>query len=90
MVRKHAPARGPKIAQGGLAVMLCEAILHVLLERRVLEKDMAIEVIDSIADIVAELATADARNMHATRESLTAAECSAILNSMRLSLQAHD
>jgi hypothetical protein len=54
------------------------------------EKNKAIDAIDSVADIVPELAAANNENIHAMRESLTVRECSAILSSMRLSLQAHD
>lgn len=90
MVRTRVTAGGAKISQGSLALILCEAILHVLLERRILDKDKAIEAIDSAAEIVAEFASADIGNTRRMRESLTIEECSAILNSMRLTFQAHD
>jgi hypothetical protein len=90
MAGNHPPAPGPKIAQGGLVLMLCEAILHVLVEQHVLEKEHAIDAIDGVADIIAGFAEADGGNIHTQRDLLTLSECAAILNSMRESFEAHD
>ena len=41
---------------GRVALMLCESLLHVLVERGMLTKANAIEAIDTVADLTQEMA----------------------------------
>lgn len=56
MARKVGTTAAARIEHGEVALMLCEAILHVLVERGVLTKDDVIEVLDGVSGIVTELA----------------------------------
>ena len=46
---------------GQVALMLCESLLHVLVEEAVLSREKAIEVIDVVADLVQDPAETRAR-----------------------------
>ncbi len=51
---------------GQVALMLCESLLHVLVEESVLPREKAIEVIDTVADLVRNPAETRARGGHAS------------------------
>ncbi len=46
----------PRDPQGRVALMLCESILHVLVEEGVLSKAKAIEAIETVAELTREMA----------------------------------
>ena len=46
----------PRDPQGKVALMLCESILHVLVEEGVLSKAKAIEAIETVAELTREMA----------------------------------
>ena len=54
MVRKVHPTPSETAGHGQVALMLCEAMLHVLIERGTLTKDDALETLDNVSGIVAE------------------------------------
>jgi hypothetical protein len=54
MVRKIHPTSPETIGHGEVALMLCEAILHVFIERGTLTKDDALEALDNVSGILAE------------------------------------
>ena len=54
MARKVGTTAAARIEHGEVALMLCEAILHVLVERSLLTRDDVIEVLDCVSDIIAE------------------------------------
>ncbi len=41
---------------GQIALMLCESLLHVLVEERVITKEKAIEAIEGVAELMCEMA----------------------------------
>jgi len=55
VARKVQPAQREEIGHGDVALMLCEAILHVLVERGFLTKNDALEALDNVSDVVAEM-----------------------------------
>ena len=57
------PAPDP---HGQVALMLCESLLHVLVEQHVITQEKAIEAIDGIAELTHEIAQADIRRMPRT------------------------
>jgi len=44
-----------RLEHGEVALMLCEAMLHVLVERGLLTKDDVIEMLDGVSGILAEI-----------------------------------
>lgn len=42
--------------QGRVALMLCESILHVLVEENVITKEKALDAINTVADLTREMA----------------------------------
>jgi hypothetical protein len=42
--------------QGRVALMLCESILHVMVEERVITKEKVLEAIDTVAELTREIA----------------------------------
>ena len=46
----------PRDPQGRVALMLCESLLHVLVEEGVLSKAKAIEAIETVAELTREMA----------------------------------
>ena len=42
--------------QGAVALMLCESILHVLVEENVITKEMALDAINTVADLTRDMA----------------------------------
>jgi hypothetical protein len=46
----------PRDPQGRIALMLCESLLHVLVEEGVLSKAKAIEAIETVAELTREMA----------------------------------
>lgn len=42
--------------QGRVALMLCESILHVLVEENVITKEKALDAINTVADLMREMA----------------------------------
>lgn len=86
-------AESAAASQGHLALMLSEAILHVLVERKVIKRSDALEAIDSVAELVAELddAPADppAKPARGHRRATAAArEAAGIIEEMRASFAA--
>ncbi len=53
--RKRAPKPSPG-PQGEVALMLCESLLHVLVEERIITKEKAIEAIESVVELTREMA----------------------------------
>ena len=49
-------AISPRDPQGRVALMLCESILHVLVEEGILSKTKAIEAIETVAELLREVA----------------------------------
>ena len=45
--------------QGRIALMLCESVLHVLVEEGILTKAKAIEAIETVAELTNEIAESD-------------------------------
>jgi hypothetical protein len=72
------------IGHGEVALLLCEAILHVLVERAVLTKRDVIEVLDSVAGIMAEIAQ---QRLPAVR-GIRAVESQKIIEAVRASFEA--
>jgi hypothetical protein len=66
--------------QGRIALMLCESLLHVLVEEGVIAKAKAIEVIESVAELTREMADGNP----ATASHLAADLVSAIAESFAL------
>jgi hypothetical protein len=48
---------------GEVALMLCESLLHVLVEQHVITRETAIEAIDGIAELTREMAQTGTRRM---------------------------
>ena len=46
----------PRDPQGRIALMLCESLLHVVVEEGVLSKAKAIEAIETVAELTREMA----------------------------------
>jgi hypothetical protein len=90
MTRNHQPVTGVTIAQGGVALMLCEAILHVLIQERLLRKEQAIEAIDSVVETIGGLSERETGALRRPHERRAVAEYQAILDSMRSSFYARD
>lgn len=65
--------------------MLCEALLHVLVERQLIARQDALEAIDTVAELVAELAAPPKRKAGARRRGDQLAEAPAIIEAMRAS-----
>jgi len=57
------PAPDP---HGQVALMLCETLLHVLVEQRVITRDTAIEAIEGVAELTRETAQSGNRPMPAS------------------------
>jgi hypothetical protein len=57
------PAPDP---HGQVALMLCESLLHVLVEQHVITQEKAIEAIDGIAELTREMPEARTRRMPRT------------------------
>ena len=55
-VDKRSETVTPRDPQGRVALMLCESILHVLVEEGVLSKAKAIEAIETVAELTREMA----------------------------------
>lgn len=66
-------------------MMLCEALLHILVERRVIRRKDALDAIDSVAELVAELAEEGKQPAGARRP---AREAAGIIEGMRASFVA--
>ena len=58
LVNKEREAMSPVDPQGRVALMLCESVLHVLVEEGVLTKEKAIEAIETVAELTREIAEA--------------------------------
>jgi hypothetical protein len=71
-----------------LALMLCEALLHVLVEKRVISKKSALEVIDTVAELTHELTERGRRPARARRRSGDAQDAIALVEAMRASFGA--
>lgn len=69
--------------RGQLALMLCEALLHVLVEKRVINKKNALDAIDTVAELAHELTERGAL-AHAPRRG-SRREAIALIEAMRLS-----
>ena len=68
-----------------LAVMLSEALLHVLVEKRVITKKSAIEAIDTVAELMREIAERGRRTTGARRRGGSAQEAIAVIEAIRAS-----
>jgi hypothetical protein len=55
-VDKNTETVTPRDPQGRVALMLCESLLHVLVEEGVLSKAKAIEAIETVAELTREMA----------------------------------
>jgi hypothetical protein len=58
LVDKEHEAMSPADPQGRVALMLCESVLHVLVEEGLLTKEKAIEAIETVAELTREIAEA--------------------------------
>ena len=56
LVNKEREAMSPVDPQGRVALMLCESVLHVLVEEGVLTKAKAIEAIETVVELTREIA----------------------------------
>ena len=56
LVDKAGEAATPRDPQGRVALMLCESVLHVLVEEGVLTKAKAIEAIETVLELTCEMA----------------------------------
>jgi hypothetical protein len=88
MVRRLMTVAHGDALQGPLALMLCEALLHVLVERRVIEKKHALEAIDSVAELVAELEQRTSRSAEARRRRIRLRQAAGIVEEIRASFAA--
>ena len=90
MARKIGTTAPKNDLHGLLALMLCEALLHVLVERRVITKKSALEAIDTVAEVTREIAERGKRPapVRARRGSGGAKEALAVIEGMRASFDA--
>ena len=56
LVNKEREAMSPVDPQSRVALMLCESVLHVLVEEGVLTKAKAIEAIETVVELIREIA----------------------------------
>jgi hypothetical protein len=56
LIDKDRKAMSPSDPQGRVALMLCESVLHVLIEEGVLTKAKAIEAIETVVELTREIA----------------------------------
>ena len=87
MTRKTGTTRRKDDLNGQLALMLSEALLHVLVEKRVITTEIALEAVDTVADLIRERPQRGARTKglwpsHGSREAM------AIIETMRASFAA--
>lgn len=73
--------------QGQLALMLCEALLHVLVEKRAITKRAALEAIDTVAELTRER-TERGTGRKGLRRGRDGQEALAIIEAMRRSFAA--
>jgi hypothetical protein len=85
MIRRVVTAASGPDLHGQLALMLCEALLHVLVERRVIKRRDALEAIDSVAELVAEIDEPAGKSARARRRGMAAREAAGIIDGMRAS-----
>jgi hypothetical protein len=69
----------------GLALMLCEALLHVLVEQRIISKQRAMEAIETVAELTRETAA-----LGKSTGSATDRRRSAVLETMQASFAVSD
>lgn len=88
MIRRAVTAAHRNDSEGLLALMMCEALLHILVERRVIRKNDVLEAIDTVAQIVAELGEHGRQPAGVRRRGVRAREAAAIIEEMRASFTA--
>jgi hypothetical protein len=84
MARKAGTTAPKDDLDGQLALMLCEALLHVLVEKRVLTKKTALEAIDTVAELTRERIEREPQPK-APRRRRRGSEAIAIIEAMRAS-----
>jgi len=81
--------KSPPDLHGQVALALCESLLHVLVEAGVLSKELAIEAIDTVAELTRETAdTSVTSRSNSARERAQARAAFALINSIRTSFMA--
>lgn len=86
MARRKAATPLPD-PHGQVALMLCESLLHLLVEERIITKEKAMAAIDGVAELVREMAQeAEATRSRAARDHARAAV--GIVESVRASFAA--
>jgi hypothetical protein len=88
MTRKAAPVQAGDDPQGHLALLLGESILHVLVERRVIRVVDALEIIESVAELVEDSGSRTGRTRRGPRRGTRPRGAARILEEMRASFAA--
>jgi hypothetical protein len=84
MARKIGTTASEDDPDGRLALLLCESLLHVLVEKRVISKATALDAIDTVAELTSEHIERRKRQKGAGRDRRAA---TAIVQTMRASFE---
>ena len=88
MARKAATVQAGDDPQGHLALLLSESLLHILVERRVIRVADALELIESVAELVEDSGGRRRRTRGGQRRGTRKRDAAGILQEMRASFAA--